>query len=241
MSKYRQAVILAGGKGRRLQPYTTHIPKPLMPVGDMPILEIVLRQLHRYRFRRIKIAVGHLSGLIKAYFGNGKRFGLELEYSQEDNPLGTVGPLRLIDDLDNNFLILNGDLITDMNFGNIFETHNKKRNLATIGVYKKKYKIDLGILDFDPCTDKVKAYIEKPNMHYSVSMGIYVLSRKIVSLIPKGKRYDFPDLINALINEKHGVGCYHFQGYWRDIGNHEDYNKVNREFNSIRHKLLEKS
>ncbi len=237
MSKYKQAVILAGGKGRRLEPYTACMPKPLMPVGEQPILEIVINQLRYYGFRRIKIAVGHLAGLIQAYFGDGSKFGVKIEYSFEEKPMGTVGPLLLIDKLDENFLILNGDLITNLDFSDLFDSHIKEKNLATIGIYKKNLKIDLGIIKFDNHKEVID-YIEKPTMQYPVSMGIYAFNKKIASFIPKNQKYDFPDLVKLLIKENQKIGSYFFEGYWCDIGNHEEYRKVNEEFADIRSKLL---
>lgn len=237
MKRNKQAIILAGGKGRRLEPYTTSLPKPLMPVGDQPILEIVIRQLRHYGFRRIKMAVGHLAGLIQAYFDNGARFGVKIEYSFEDMALGTVGPLSLIDELDNNFLILNGDLITDLNFDDLFQYHLKGKNLLTIGIYKKNLKIDLGIIKFDRHKN-VTDYIEKPTLQYPVSMGIYAFNKKTLAFIPKSHKYDFPDLVKLLIKEDQKIGTYFFSGYWRDIGNHDDYKKVNEEFTRINSRLL---
>lgn len=237
MNKYKQAIILAGGKGTRLEPYTTCIPKPLMPVGEQPILEIVIRQLSYYGFRRIKIAVGHLSGLVEAYFGDGRKFNLSIEYSFEDKALGTAGPLSLIKDLDENFIVLNGDLITGLNFRSFFNFHIKKRNIATIGIYKKKVKIDLGVIELSK-NRNVKGYVEKPTLQYDVSMGIYAFNKKIAKFIPGGKKLDFPDLVKLLIKDKQGISGYFFNGYWRDIGTHEEYRKVNEEFPVIRNKLI---
>lgn len=237
MKKNKQAVILAGGKGRRLEPYTTVIPKPLMPVGEQPILEIVIKQLRHYGFKRVKIAVGHLAGIIQAYFGDGSRFGMEIEYSFEDLPLGTVGPLSLVNRLDEDFLIMNGDLITDLNFCDLYNSHIKNKNLVTIGIYKKNLKIDLGIIGLDR-GGKVVSYSEKPTVRYPISMGVYAFNKKILQFIPKNEKYDFPDLINFLIKENKRIGAYLFDGYWKDIGNHEDYRKVAEEFPRMRNKLF---
>lgn len=237
MSKYKQAVILAGGKGRRLEPYTTCVPKPLMPIGGRPILEIVVEQLNYYGFRHIKMAVGHLSGLIEAYFGYGKKFGVQIDYSFENKPLGTVGPLSIIRDLNKNFIVLNGDLVTDLNFSNFFKFHIKEGNIATVGIYKKSIKIDLGVINLSNHKN-ITDYIEKPTLQYYVSMGIYAFNKKITEFIPKNKKYDFPDLINLLIKNKQKVSAYFFNGYWRDIGTHEEYRNVNEEFDAISHKII---
>jgi len=239
MSKYKQAVILAGGKGTRLEPYTACVPKPLMPIGDQPILEIVVKQLSSYGFKRIIMAVGHLSGLIQAYFGDGRRFGVDIEYSLEDKPLGTVGPLGLVKKLDRNFLILNGDLITDINYKNLFNQHLTGGNLCTIGVYKKRQKIDLGIIEFDR-SNKITDYIEKPTVEHPISMGVYVFSKEILRFIPCKKKSDFPGLVKELIRQKQKIGAYIHKGYWCDIGNHDDYRRVNQELKDIRKKLLKK-
>ena len=237
MSKSKQAIILAGGKGRRLEPYTTCVPKPLMPIGDQPILEIVVKQLRCYGFSRIIMAVGHLSGLIQAYFGDGRRFGVKIDYSLEEEPLGTVGPLQLIQKLDKDFLILNGDLITDIDFGAFFNRHLKTKNLCTIGVYNKEHKVNLGIIKFDH-SHNIKDYIEKPSVKYPVSMGIYGFNKRILSFIPDKKRYDFPDLVRRLIREKQKIGAYFHKGYWCDIGNHEDYRRINQELKAVRKRLF---
>lgn len=237
MTKYKQAIILAGGKGRRLEPYTTCVPKPLMPIGNQPILEIVVKQLSRAGFKHIIMAVGHLSELIQAYFADGRKFGVKIEYSLEDKPLGTVGPLRLIKNLDKDFIVLNGDLITDIDFSVFFNRHLKSKNICTIGVYNKLYKIDLGIIEFDRAK-KIRDYIEKPSVEYPVSMGIYGFNRKILSFVPNKRSCDFPSLVKLLIRERQKIGAYLHKGYWCDIGNHEDYRRVNQELKNIRRRLL---
>jgi len=237
MRKYKQAIILAGGKGRRLYPYTTSLPKPLMPIGDEPILEVVVKQLRANGFRHIIMAVGHLAGLIQAYFKDGRKFGVKIEYSFEDKPLGTAGPIRLARNLDENFLVLNGDLVTDIDFREMFNYHVRRGNLCTIGIYKKRHKIDLGIIEFDR-NNHVKDYIEKPNVYYPVSMGIYAFNRKIVAYIPKGKKSDFPELVRGMIKKNLPLNAYIHRGYWSDIGNHQDYKNVNQDFKRIRKRLL---
>lgn len=232
-----QAVILAGGKGKRLAPYTTILPKPLMPIADMPILEIVLLQLKKHGFTNIVLAVGHLAGLIQAYCGDGSRWGLNITYSMEDEPLGTAGPLSLIDDLEENFLVMNGDLLTNIDYSDLMKLHLQKGALATVSMYNKDVPISLGVLKLDD-SGNIIDYIEKPTLTYKVSMGIYILNRKILDHIEKGKYLDFPVLIKQLIEEHEKVAGYDFTGYWMDIGRHEDYSKVLEEFNSIRDELL---
>jgi NDP-sugar pyrophosphorylase family protein len=232
-----QAVILAGGKGKRLAPYTTILPKPLMPIDDMPILEIVLLQLKKHGFTKIVLAVGHLAGLIQAYCGDGSRWGLNITYSMEHEPLGTAGPLSLIDGLEENFLVMNGDLLTNIDYSDLMKLHLEKNALATVSMYNKDVPISLGVLKLDD-SGNIIDYIEKPTITYKVSMGIYILNRKILDHIEKGKYLDFPVLIKQLIEENEKVVGYDFTGYWMDIGRHEDYSKVLEEFNSIRDELL---
>ncbi len=232
-----QAIILAGGKGKRLAPYTTILPKPLMPIEDMPILEIVLLQLKKHGFTDIFLAVGHLAGLIQAYCGDGSRWGLNITYSMEDEPLGTAGPLSLIDGLEEDFLVMNGDLLTNIDYSDLMGYHLQKNALATVSMYNKDVPISLGVLKLDD-SGNIIDYIEKPTLTYKVSMGIYILNRKILDHIEKGKYLDFPVLIKQLIGENEKVVGYDFTGYWMDIGRHEDYSKVLEEFNSIRDELL---
>jgi NDP-sugar pyrophosphorylase family protein len=230
-----QAIILAGGKGTRLKPYTTVFPKPLVPVGDIPILEIVIRQLKYYGFKKVTMAVGHLAELIEAFFGDGSKWGLEITYSREDKPLGTAGPIALVDDLEDNFLIMNGDLLTTVDFKHVMEEHKKKKSLATISIYQKKIRIELGILALD-AKNALTDYIEKPTMTYPVSMGIYAFNKRILDYIPKGQHLDFPDLIKTLIAKKEAIHGYLFDGKWLDIGREDDYLSAIDEFNT--HKKL---
>lgn len=231
-----RAVILAGGKGTRLAPYTVAFPKPLMPVGELPILEIVVRQLRHYGFKRITMAVGHLAELIQTFFGDGSKFGLTIDYSREDRPLGTAGPLHLIPDLDETFLVMNGDLLTDLNYGQLMRWHDEQKNDATIGVYEKKVSIDLGVLERDG-DNRIVDYKEKPTLTYEVSMGVYVFSKSILQYVPKG-HFDFPDLVLELIRRGRPIRGYRFQGLWLDIGREEDYAKAVETFEAERARLL---
>ena len=231
-----RAVILAGGKGTRLAPYTVAFPKPLMPIGELPILEIVVRQLHYYGFRRITMAVGHLAELIQAFFGDGSKFGLAIDYSREDRPLGTAGPLHLIPDLDETFLVMNGDLLTDLNYGQLMRWHSEQENDATIGVYEKKVSIDLGVLERDG-DNRIVDYKEKPTLTYEVSMGVYVFSKSVLQYLPRG-HFEFPNLVLELIRRGRPIRGYRFQGLWLDIGREEDYAKAVETFEAERAKLL---
>lgn len=232
-----QAVILAGGKGKRLAPYTTILPKPLMPIGDMPILEIVIRQLKKHGFTEIILAVGHLAGLIEAYFGDGTKWGVKITYSIEDEPLGTAGPLALIDGLEDNFLVMNGDLLTNIDYSDLMKFHTESGALSTVSMYNKDVPISLGVLELND-DGNIVDYIEKPTLKYKVSMGIYIFNKHILDHIEKAEYLDFPDLIKELIRDGENVSGYMFEGYWMDIGRHEDYSKVLEEFESMKDDLL---
>lgn len=231
-----QAIILAGGKGKRLTPYTMVFPKPLMPIDDKPILEIIINQLKSNNFNRITMAVGHLNELIKSYFEDGSKWGLDIKYSVENTPLGTAGPLRLIDDFENDFIVMNGDILTDFKFDDFYNYHLDTKSLCTIAVYKKDVKIDLGVLELNNDNEIVN-YNEKPILKYDVSMGIYAFNKKILKYIPLNKYYDFPDLILDLLKRRKRVNAFTFNGLWLDIGRLEDYQLATEEFLKNRVKI----
>lgn len=236
-----QALILAGGKGTRLRPYTTVIPKPLMPVGDMPILEIVLRQVKNAGFDRVILAVGYMGQLFQAFFQDGRRLGITIDYSFEEAPLGTAGSLALnLDTLDDDVLVMNGDLLTTLNYRNIFEFHKKTRAAATIGTYKREVKIDFGVVE---ATDgKLSRYIEKPVYHFDVSMGVNVLNVKSVrKFLTPGQPQDMPDLMTILRENGLAVYCYQESCYWLDIGRVNDYQTANDIFESRKSEFLPSS
>lgn len=232
-----QAVILAGGKGTRLRPYTTIFPKPLMPIDDMPILEIVIRQLKKAGFDKITIAVGHLAELIEAFFGDGSKWGVAISYSREDSPLGTVGPLALIENLEDTFLVMNGDVLTNLNYSELFQFHLQQKAMATIAMYDKVVKIDLGIIMSNE-KNEIYDYIEKPTYVHQASMGIYIFNKRILNFISRGTYFDLPSLVKILIEAKKKTVGYHFKGYWRDIGRQEDYAQAIEEFNGLKSSLL---
>ncbi len=231
-----RAIILAGGKGTRLAPYTISFPKPLMPIGDLPILEIVVRQLRRSGFTRITMAVGHLAELIHAYFGDGSRFDVAIDYSREEEPLGTAGPLRLLADLDEHFLVMNGDLLTDLDYGALLRGHRESGSDATIGVYEKSVRIDLGVIERDG-TGRIVDYREKPTLSYEVSMGVYAFSRSVLQYVPESY-FDFPDLVLELIRRGRPIRAHPFGGLWLDIGRQDDYAKAIETFETQRDRFL---
>lgn len=232
-----QTVILAGGKGTRLKPYTTVFPKPLMPIGDIPILEVVIRQLKYYGFYDIVMAVGHLKELIQTFFNNGTKWAVDIRYSIEDKPLGTAAPLALIDHLEDNFLVMNGDVLTDLNYRAFFEYHKTNRALCTIAMYKKPVHIDLGILRLNEANE-LTDYTEKPTLHYQVSMGVYAFKKEVLSYIPQNEYFDFPDLIKKLLAENKKVVGFPFDGYWLDIGRPADYEQALDSFNAHKEDFL---
>ncbi len=232
-----QAIILAGGKGTRLKPYTTIFPKPLVPVGDFPILEIIIRQLKKYGFNEIIISTGHLAELIEAYFGKGTRWGVDIEYVREYTPLNTAGALGLIDNLDDNFLMMNGDILTTLDYSQLFNFHLEKKGVATISLHKREAKIDYGIIEMTP-EFQLNNYIEKPTYHLLVSMGINVMNIRCKEYIRKNESIGLPDLMIRMKNEGEKIYCYPSECYWLDIGRVEDYQVAQDEFEQNKNKFL---
>lgn len=235
-----KAVILAGGKGTRLKPYTAVFPKPLVPIDDMPIVEVVLRQLKFHGFTHVTMAVGHLAELLIAYFGDGSKLGLKIEYSKEEKPLGTTGPLALISGLTDTFLVMNGDVLTMLDYNDLLAYHRQKGAVATIAVHERTVKIDLGVVETNANNDLIN-YVEKPSYHYHASMGIYVFEPAILRYIQPGERLDFPDLVHLLLQSGEKVVGYPYDGYWLDIGRPDDYEQAVEEFSSLRAEFLRES
>jgi NDP-sugar pyrophosphorylase family protein len=232
-----KAVILAGGKGTRLAPYTNILPKPLMPIGDMPILEVILRQIKAAGIQKVVLAVGHLSGLLRAFFQDGHQWGLEIEYSYEPCPLGTAGPIALVEGLSDTFLVTNGDVLTTMQLSDLINFHEKHKAIATIAVHHRKVKIDLGVIQWNG-SPSITGYIEKPIYNYNVSMGVYVFEPQVTSYIPRGEYLDFPDLIKKLIGAGEKVVGYRYKGYWQDLGRPDDYETAAQDFEKMRSQFL---
>jgi mannose-1-phosphate guanylyltransferase len=232
------AVILAGGKGVRLRPYTTALPKPLVPIGDQyAILEIVLRQLANSGFTSCTIAIGHLGHIIRAYVGDGSQWGLHVSYSTEDSPLGTMGPLlTMLDRLPEHFLVMNGDILTDLDFGEVLRGHRASDAPLTIATYCRKVRIDFGVLTTDD--RQVVAFTEKPTLDYRVSMGVYGLSRSALGAYTAGLPLGFDELVLDLLADETPPAAHEFDGYWLDIGRPDDYDRANAEFATYRDLLL---
>ncbi len=233
-----RTVILAGGKGTRLKPYTTTLPKPLVPLGDMAVMEVVLRQLVRAGCTRVTVAVGHLSHLIRAYFGDGSRWGVDIDYAAEETPLGTMGPLKRLTDLPEDFLVLNGDVLTDLDFGAFLDGHRASGALGTIATYEREMKIDFGLLGYEGPERRIVRFSEKPVERYRVSMGVYAFSRRILDLVPEGHPYGFDELMMRCVADGVDVRAFPFEGYWLDIGRPDDYDRANRDFEVLRDRLL---
>jgi NDP-sugar pyrophosphorylase family protein len=229
-------VLLAGGTGTRLRPYTTILPKPLMPIGDMPVLEILLRRLAAAGFGRVNLAVGHLAELIEAYFGDGARYGIELIYWRETEPLGTAGPLAEMDLGLGRVLVMNGDLLTTLSFTALVDAHIASGAAATLAVLAREVPIDFGVVHVDG--DTVAAFEEKPVITYDVSMGVYVFERHVVDLIPHGVKYDFPELLEAVLKRSWEVHAHRSRDFWLDIGRIDDYELALEQFESLRDSLL---
>lgn len=224
-----EAVILAGGRGTRLRPYTTAIPKPLVPVGDHPILAIVLRQLKKAGVTKVTLTVSHFAEIIMAVFGDGRKYGLEIAYSLEDKPLGTVAPLKLVKDLPERFIVMNGDLLTDIDYRAVYESHVKEGCDLTVTTFRRDAKIDLGVIEVDEKTLRAVGFREKPTYHFNVSTGVYVYNRALLERVPDDKPYGLDNLVLDMLKDKIPINTYPHSGYWLDIGRPDDYEKANQD------------
>jgi mannose-1-phosphate guanylyltransferase len=232
------AVILAGGRGVRLRPYTTTLPKPLVPIGDeFSILDIVLNQLAAQGFSTVTLAIGHLGHLIRSYVGDGSRWGLRIDYTSEDNPLKTIGPvLQVMDQLPEHFLVMNGDVLTDLDYADLLRTHREAGAPLTVATYARNVKIDFGVLSTQ--NGRIVEFTEKPTIDYRVSMGVYGLSRSTLSGYTPGIPLGFDELVLDLLATDRHPHEYSFDGYWLDIGRPDDYDRANAEFDGLRGALL---
>ena len=210
-----KAVIMAGGEGTRLRPFTFSIPKPLLPIGEKPILELIVRRLHSFKINNVILAIGYGAELIKAYFGNGSKFGVDIKYIYETKVLGTAGPLKLIKGLTEPFLVMNGDILTKLNFLDIFEYHKKYDADLTVAVKKYTNRLPFGTISTKE--NIITDIIEKPVTEYLISTGIYILSPKVLRLIPEDTFFTMPDLIKSLLKSKRKVIKYEFEEYWLAI------------------------
>lgn len=220
-----QAIILAGGKGIRLKPYTTILPKPLLPVNGKPIVEIIIQQLAEAGVKEIIVSVGYLGQLLEAYLRDGSQYGIKISYSREVNPLGTAGPISLINNLSDDFFVINGDTLCDVDFQSMLQLHRESGNAATVSAYRKNHMIDLGTLELDDQL-QITAYNEKPTIDYIVSMGIYVFNSSVKKELKVGEHLDLPDFIMQLRDKDYAVGAYMHSGIWMDMGRPSDFEKI---------------
>lgn len=232
-----RAIILSGGKGTRLRPYTTLIPKPLVPLGGKySILEIIILQLKKAGFTHITLAVNHLSHLIMAYFGDGSRFGVKLDYSIEEVELSTIGPLTLISDLPENFLVMNGDILCDLAYADFFKKHVEAKSRVSVSAFRRNVKIDFGVLHYNN-EGQLTAFEEKPVYDFDVSMGIYCLHRSVIEELPRGVPYGFDTLMLDGLRQNQPIDIRPFSGYWLDIGRPDDYQYADDNFEELSQKL----
>lgn len=221
----RRVVILAGGRGTRLRPYTVVLPKPLMPIGEYSILEVIVRQLSNYGFDHITMAVNHQAEIVKALFNSGRKWGVHIDYSLEQKALGTIGPLKLIRDLPENCLVMNGDVLTDLNYGEFYEYHVQKKNELTVSICSREIRTEFGVIELNG-DQTLHGFQEKPVTNCNVSMGIYMMSRRVLDIIPEESPYGFDDLMTDMMRMGRTAHVKRHDGYWLDIGRPEDYMKA---------------
>jgi NDP-mannose synthase len=232
------AVILAGGKGVRLRPFTTTLPKPLVPIGDShSILEIVLSQLAGCGFTSVTLAINHLGPLIRAFVGDGSRWGIAVDYAEELVPLSTVGPLfGLQDQLPERFVVMNGDVLTNLDFADLLRVHEASGAPLTVATASRSLNVDFGVLE--TTAGQIVGFTEKPTIRYRVSMGVYGMSRCTLDPYPAGKAFGFDELILDLLRDDRRPASYDFAGYWLDVGRPDDYDEANRKVDELLPLLL---
>ncbi len=232
----KRAVVLAGGKGTRLRPYTVTLPKPLMPIGEYPILEVIVRQLRKEGFEWITLAVNHQADLFRAFFGDGSKWGLKIDYSLESKALSTMGPLKLIEDLPEHFLVMNGDILTDVRYGEFLAAHIEEDRLFTISAAARNQRIDYGVLK-TTAENVLCGFEEKPSIPFLVSMGVYAVSRRVLDVIPVDQAFGFDDLVLGFLAEGERVVAVPHDGYWLDIGRPDDYERAIDDWPELAKKL----
>lgn len=232
-----RAILLAGGKGTRLQPFTAVFPKPLVPLDDVPVIELLVQQLAAHGMTELTVVTGHLAELIQAFLGDGSRLGVRIDYFKEQKPLDTAGCLGLVDPGREPFLVMNGDLLTTLDFGRLVAFHRSQKPMATIATYQRKVKIDLGVLHIDD-QGRLTDYIEKPTYDFAVSMGVYCFDPAVCRFIKPGERVSMPELMLRLRDAGQPICCYQEDCYWLDIGRPDDYARAIEDFRADRNRFL---
>jgi NDP-mannose synthase len=222
-----RAVILAGGLGTRLRPYTTVLPKPLVPVGERPILEHILRRLHSSGVQRVDLCVGHLGDLIQAYFSQATALPDELEvrWHWEREPLGTAGALRLVPDLTGTFIVMNGDILTTLEYQQLVAFHEQRGAALTVATHARRVDVDLGVIESDG--ERIVGYREKPRLDYEVSMGIYAYDERALAQLPEQGPCQFPELVQRLLDAGESVAAFRSDAAWFDIGTVAEHQRAN--------------
>ncbi len=229
-----KAVVLAGGQGTRLRPLTFSIPKPLLPVAEKPILEIILKNFKKFGITEVIISVGYQGELIKAFCADGAKFGLSVKYVDEEKPLGTAGPLSLMRDCfseGEKFVLMNGDIFTQLDFSKMIDYHSKGKYCMTVGYRTYEHKLPFGVLELED--SKLCGIVEKPSTSFNVSAGIYVLNASVIDFVPDNTFFTMPDLANKLLEKKYHIGAYHIEEYWLGIENIEHFNEAINELNKL--------
>jgi len=232
----KRAIILAGGKGTRLKPYTISLPKPLVPLDEIPILEVIIMQLKKAGFDHLTLAVNHMSEIIRDFCGDGSKWSIKIDYSLEKKPLSTMGPLKLINDLPENFLVMNGDILTNLDFKDFYNNHVSTNRIFTISSYDRLELVDYGVLE--TMNEKLLKLEEKPHKAYEVSMGIYMMSNKALDYIPYDEEFGFDHLMHSLIENNKEVSVIKFKDYWQDIGRPSDYIQASKDFKDFKKNFL---
>ena len=229
-----KAVVLAGGQGTRLRPLTFSIPKPLLPIAEKPILEIILKNFKKFGITDVIISVGYQGELVRAFCGDGEKFGISVRYVDEDKPLGTAGPLSLMRDFfseGEKIVLMNGDIFTELNFSKMIDYHEQGNYCMTIGYRTYEHKLPFGVLELEDT--KLRGIVEKPSTNFNVSAGIYVFNASVIDFVPDNTFFTMPDLANKLLEEKCPIGAYHIKEYWLGIENIDHFNEAIQQLDKL--------
>ena len=230
---------MAGGKGTRLKPYTAFLPKGMMPVADRPNIELLLRQLKHFGFNRVTLATGHMAGLLEAYFAAHPVPGLAIDYTVEKTALGTVGALRLLKDVQHPVLVVNCDVVTDLNFHDVYEAHTAGASALTVVLARQEHVLPLGVVDVDNA-GIVQSFSEKPTLDFLVNTGIFVLEPHTIEVIEQGVEYGFDRLVAELMVDGQQIASFIHEGSWFDIGSSTEYHLALDAVESDPHRFVPK-